>query len=167
MLDFVFSRIYPGCPNFQETFLIDKKELLKPSGPVRLERLVREHARFENNPRANPEKVPRFVYVMNEYYVLSGSRFYKCHDFLDAYLQWLYLCCSHRVILGVPAVKINLLSQFLLFFPTHNDDIQRLRSRHETKTDQIKNNLGMPQSYQSLSVGVKKGEHVRSEKYLF
>jgi hypothetical protein len=167
MLNFVFSRIYPGGPSFQETFLIEKTELLKPTGATRLAILVQEHFKFANNPQKEPVKVPRFVYVMNEYYVLSGHHFYQCKDFLDAYLQWLLLCCTHPIIMGVPAIKINLVSQFVEFFPNLTQDIQRLRNRHERKTTNIKSDLGMPPSYNSLSAQVQSGKHMNSNKYLF
>lgn len=167
MLNHAFSCLYPGAPRFQETFLIEKHDLMKPSGPARLAVLIKEHQRFELNPKQAPSKVPRFVYIMNEYYVLSGTRFYQCKDFLDAYLQWLYLCCSNYTIAGVPALKINLLSQFLLFFPKEDKHIARLKLQHESKKKVIKNDLGMPQSYESLPSSVRNGEHVRAEKYLF
>lgn len=167
MLNHAFSCIYPGSPLFQDTFLIEKTELMKPSGPRRLLSLIQEHKRFELDPRKAPQKVPRLVYVMNEYYVLFGSRIYQCKDFLDSYLQWLYLCCSHRAIDGVPAVKINLLAQFVLFFPNERQHIERLRMKHEAKKKVIKSDLGMPQSYEALPTIVRNGEHVKAEKYFF
>lgn len=154
MLNYLFSRIYPGCPRFLETFLIQRDDLCSnESGTVRLLKLIERHKAAELDSKRNAPEFPRFVFVFNEYYILSGSRFYKCKDFLAAYLQWLRLCSFHERLMAVPVEKINLFDQFKLFFPQETEQIDKLAKRHEKKITSIREDLGLPTNYNASSQG--------------